>query len=297
MIARGPEAVALVAGALAVAMWGAVPVGTRFLVDGEAQRIGPLALVGLRFGLSALVLLPALLRARPWGWPGADLRLAVLASALGVIGYNLPVALGQVSASAGVTALVIATEPLWILLLWSLKRRQMPGRAQGAGALLALVGIACLAVPGLVGMGPGASKGLSWVVLGAFCWSAYCVVVVPLVQRHGALSVTATTVALGALPLLSLAAPDLSRMEGLAGADLALIALLALGSTVLATLAWNLAVARLPGPGSGQLLFAIPVVGLLAGHFLLGEALTARSWIAFGCIGWGLWLGQRRPEA
>jgi len=141
------DGAAVAAALLAILMWGAVPVGTRFLVDGEAQRVDPRLLVALRFALSALVLSPALLRARPWVWPCSERRLLLLATGLGVIGYNLPVAIGQVVVDAGTTALVIATEPLWILLLWSLKRRHAPTWPQIVGAGAGAFGIAVLAAP------------------------------------------------------------------------------------------------------------------------------------------------------
>ena len=43
MIARrsGLDPTALAAAVLAVLMWGAVPVGTRFLVDGRTQHLDP----------------------------------------------------------------------------------------------------------------------------------------------------------------------------------------------------------------------------------------------------------------
>lgn len=289
-----PDAAAVAAALLAILMWGAVPVGTRFLVDGEAQRIDPRLLVALRCALSALVLSPALVRARPWAWPSPERRLLLLAAGLGVIGYNLPVAIGQVMVDAGTTALVIATEPLWILLLWSLKRRCAPTWAQIGGAGAGALGIAVLAAPTFSGAVPGG--GLAWVLLGAFCWSGYCVGVVPLVQRHGALSVTASTVYLGCLPLLLVAAPSFPQLVRIETDDMILIAALAIGSTVLATLAWNLAVARLPGPVSGQFLFGIPVVGIAAGHILLGEVLSSGTWLALSCIFFGLWLGRGRSK-
>ncbi|MXN17906.1 EamA family transporter [Pseudooceanicola sp. GBMRC 2024] len=293
--ARRPEGAAMAAALLAVAMWGAVPVGTRYLVDGAAPHIAPLPFVALRFAVAALVLAPALWRARPWRWPAPDRRLALRAAALGVIGYNLPVAIGQVDTGAGATALVIATEPIWILLFWALKTRRRPAPAHLAGALAGAAGVALLASPALQGGGPG--PGLAWVLAGALCWSAYCVEVVPLVQRHSALAVTATTLALGCGPLLVMAAPDLLRMAPLSGSDLTLILGLALGSTVLATLAWNLAVARLPGPVSGQFLYAIPAVGLTAGHLLLGEALAARSGPRWPASPWGFGsAGGTRPR-
>lgn len=292
ILAVRTDGAALFAAGLAVLMWGAVPVGTRYLVAPGGEALSPTLLVALRMAISTVVLLPALLRARPWAWSSEDKRLAALSAGLGIVGYNLPVTLGQVGTSAGVTALVIATEPLWILLLWSVKRRERPGPPQVMGALSGLTGIILLVAPSFAGFGGGA--GVAWVFLGAFFWSAYSVVVVPLVQKHGAFAVSATTVCLGTLPLVALAIPAAHGLARISGSGALVILLLALGSTVIASLAWNSAVSRLPGPVSGQFLFGIPVVGVVAGHLLLSEAFSTTTWLAVGCIAFGLWVSRRR---
>ncbi|MBL3565830.1 DMT family transporter [Rhodovulum sulfidophilum] len=290
-----PDGAALAAAGLAVLMWGAVPVGTRYLVAPGGEALPPTLLVALRMVISTVVLLPVLLRARPWAWPSEDKRLAALSAGLGIVGYNLPVTLGQVEASAGVTALVIATEPLWILLLWSLKRREQPSPAQVVGALSGLTGVILLVAPSFAGFGSG--RGVAWVFLGAFFWSAYSVVVVPLVQKYGAFAVSATTVSIGSLPLTILAIPEAHGMARISGSGALVILLLALGSTVVASLAWNSAVSRLPGPVSGQFLFGIPLVGVVAGHVLLSEAFSANTWFAVGFIAFGLWVSRHRSRS
>ncbi|MEI4470165.1 hypothetical protein [Frigidibacter sp. MR17.24] len=132
----GTEAAASTAGAvgaalLAVLLRGAVPVGTRFLVDEAVQRIAPPALGALRLGLSRLVPAPIL--------KGPTLTLAgerpapvFPSTGLGVIGDTLPVTLGRVVTSASVTSLVIATEPIRILIQRSLQRRERPSTARSA---------------------------------------------------------------------------------------------------------------------------------------------------------------------
>ncbi|RWR31881.1 DMT family transporter [Sinirhodobacter populi] len=290
------KTLAVMAALVAVLLWGAVPVGTRALVGGEQARIAPVPLVGIRFALSGLVLLPFALRAKPWAWPRQDQGLALLAAGLGVVGYNLPVTLGQVYVPAGMTALIIATEPLWILLMWSALRRNLPSRPTIIGSALGLAGILVLLAPPLArGDRTGDLAGIVLVTLGAVAWSAYCITVPGLIRRHGALAVTAITVTLGCLPFLGLAAPDLAgALAVLTPADMAVILVLSLGSTVLATLIWNYATGILPGPTSGQFLYALPLAGVTAGHLLLGEPLTSAVLIAATLILAGLLLTRSR---
>jgi len=122
------------------------------------------------------------------------------------------------------------------------------------------------------------------------------VAVVPLVQSHGAISVTASTVCVGCLPLLLIAAPFFPQTLQLGTDSMILIAVLAIGSTVIATLAWNVAVARLPGPVSAQFLYGIPVVGMATGHIMLCEVFSAGTWLALICILCGLWFGRDRSK-
>ena len=121
-------------------MWGTAPVANRFLVGGGMQQITPGALLAVRFGLSALLVLPLALRARIDRWDRRDQLLLLASTLIGVVGYNLPVTLGQVTVPASTTALVIATEPIWIILLWALRERRRPSYSAVIGALIGLAG-------------------------------------------------------------------------------------------------------------------------------------------------------------
>jgi drug/metabolite transporter (DMT)-like permease len=80
---------ALAAGLAAVGLWGLAPVATRAAVG----HLSPLPLLIIRMSAASLVLLP-------WAWPvfrGLTPRRAgrmAAAGLLGLVGYNLPVAVG-----------------------------------------------------------------------------------------------------------------------------------------------------------------------------------------------------------
>ena len=295
-MAINQKTLAIMSALFAVLLWGAMPVGTRALVGGSMAQIAPVPLVGIRFAISGLILFPFALRAKPLSWPWRDKGLAAVAAVLGVAGYNLPVTFGQVYVPAGMTALIIATEPLWILLFWSAARRTLPSCLMVIGSVLGLGGIGVLVASKLVpGGAAGDVTGIALVALGALAWAAYCVIVPGLIRRHGALSVTAVTVTFGCLPLLCIAAPGLqSAVAMLTPSIMGVILILSLGSTVLATLIWNYATGILPGPTSGQFLYALPVVGVAAGWLLLGEPLTCAAFFAATLIFAGLLLAQSK---
>lgn len=268
---------ALLAVSAAVVMWGLAPVANRFLVGGATGQVAPGPLLALRFGLAALVLLPLALRTRLHRWERRDQVICLVAALCGVVGYNLPVTLGLVTVPAGATALIVATEPVWILFLWALLKRQAPSKMAAFGAVIGLTGIAILESGNFGRLSMESLSGMSLVMLGAFFWSAYCVLTADLIRRKGALAVTSITVVIGSLPFLIVNGPQLPDVvRGLDTAGLLAVGLLAFGSSVVATILWNQGVGALPGSRSGAFLHGVPIIGVFAGHYFLGEALSLR---------------------
>jgi drug/metabolite transporter (DMT)-like permease len=292
--------IAVLAISIAVAMWGLAPVANRYLVGNVTQQVTPGALLALRFSLSAVILLPLAIRARVDRWQRNDQLTCLAATLCGVVGYNLPVTLGQVTVPAGTTALIIATEPIWILIFWTLRARQAPTRGAILGALIGLFGICLLEVEHVGYRSSASFSGIALVMLGAISWSAYCVLAADLIRRKGALAVTSTTIVIGCLPFLLANGSELpGAVRSFNNADFGNLALLAFGSSVVATLLWNHGVAVLPGPRSGAFLHGIPIVGVFAGHFFLKEMLSRGIVLAGTLIVSGVILAQfdktRRP--
>ena len=100
------------AGLIAVCLWGLAPVATRSLVS----ELPPLPLLTLRQLLAAGVLLP-------WAVPAlrridaGDLPRLIAAGLLGMVGYNLPVTVGLQWLPASSAGLLLATEPVWVLVI------------------------------------------------------------------------------------------------------------------------------------------------------------------------------------
>src|SRR5215813_12964234 len=127
-------------GLMAVGLWGLAPVATRAVVS----HISPLSLLTLRLGLAALVLLPwampvfRRLRLRPAG------RL-LAAGLLGLVGYNLPVTVGLQWLPASTAGLLLATEPVWVLVISLVFLAERAGFRIVLGTGVALAGVAVIA--------------------------------------------------------------------------------------------------------------------------------------------------------
>lgn len=256
----------LAAGLAAVAIWGLVPVGTRFFV----LQVEPLTFNVVRFAFSGVAAIPFLLAGKPWRWPSEDQSRLLLCALLSVPGYNIPVALAAGELTAGRLGLLIATEPLFIVMfaVWW-QRRPVDARVVTA-ALIAFAGVA------ITSFDPGRPVAGNWgntllVLAGAASWAAFTVLASSLSKRHGSFSVTGGVLFIGSCALIALSAP-MTRVNLYPELHLTFqIGALGLASSLLGFLLWNHAASSMPSERLGLFLYLLPIVAVLAGAFLLGE--------------------------
>jgi drug/metabolite transporter (DMT)-like permease len=231
-------------GLVAVCLWGLAPVATRAAVE----HLAPVPLLVLRLGLASLVLLPWAVPVFRRLRPRAAGRL-LAAGTLGFVGYNLPVTVGLQWLPASTAGLLLATEPVWVMLIgWAFLAERVGTRAW-LGSAAALGGVAALAGPGAVtGAVAGAHgyrtlAGAGLVLAGTLAFGAYTIVLRPLSQSFGAVPATAASTVVGTLPYLPFAGTLAgARLADLGPAVWAALAFLAIGSSVAGMLLWNLAV-------------------------------------------------------
>jgi drug/metabolite transporter (DMT)-like permease len=268
-------------GLMAVVMWGLAPVATRALV----AQLAPLPLLVLRLGMAAIALLP-------WALPvlrrldRRSLVRLVAVGLLGMAGYMLPVTVGLQWVPAATAGLLLATEPLWVLLIAAALGTERPGRRAWLGSAVALGGVLLLAGPQAVAHGVGARNlgGIALVLLGTLGFGAYTIALRPLSMTYGALPATAATTVAGSLPYLAFAgmisAPRLATLPGSAWGELVF---LAFGSTVAGMLLWNRAVLDGGSTRVSLLLYLEPLVSVVSAVLLLGEHLSVRT-VAGGAL-------------
>ena len=189
-------------GLLAVVMWGLAPVATRAAV----AHLAPVPLLVLRLGLAAVVLLPWAVPVFGRLRPGQAGRL-VAAGLLGLVGYNLPVTVGLQWLPAATAGLLLATEPVWVMVLSYLFLAERAGGRAWLGSAVALGGVLVLAGPGALAGAGGyrALAGAGLVLGGTLAFGAYTIVLRPLSQAFGAVRATAASTVVGALPYLAFA--------------------------------------------------------------------------------------------
>ena len=261
---------ALAAGLVAVCLWGLAPVATRAAVT----HLSPLPLLLIRLTAASLVLLP-------WAWPvfrrlrPRSAGRLVAAGLLGLVGYNLPVTAGLRLLPAASAGLLLATEPVWVLVLGHLFLGERGGVRAWLGSATALAGVAVLAGPGAVGGGYRALAGTGLVLAATLSFAAYTIVLRPLSQELGAVPATAAATVVGSVPYL--AAAGMLPGAGLAHLGTAVwaeLAFLAVGCTAAGLLLWSVAVMAGNITRVSMLLYLEPVVSVLGAAVFLGERVT-----------------------
>jgi drug/metabolite transporter (DMT)-like permease len=275
----------------AVVIWGLVPVGTRFFVE----TTDPLAFNVVRFGISALFALPLLLKARPWRWPGGDLVRLLAGSALAIPAYNIPVAIAAKSVPAGTMGLLIATEPVFILLFSLLARGKGLRLSAGLGAALAFAGVVLTTSGGGGAATDPAGAGL--VLAGSACWALYSVLTAPLVARHGAGATAGSILVLGGGSLCAISIPAVPHGAWPGPLVTLELALMGLSSALVAFMFWTKAAEVMPMSRLGLFLYLIPVVSLVVGAALLGERPTLAAESGGALILLGVAVGEGRVGA
>lgn len=258
---------------LAVFCWGLAPVANRYLL----RTLSPLHLVIGRFVIASLLFIPVVVQMRRQQWNRADLLLAIACGLTSILGYNVVVTYGLEWVPAGTGGLLVATAPLWIALFSrfiehkALHWTVLPGLALGLGGVVILVGWTAL----LPKQQDTLFLGMGLVLLAAMMWALYTVAVRPLSRKYGAPVSTGITTIVGTLPLVVLWDPHLLPGYGqLVGGDWLAFLLLALGSTVVATVLWNYGVTRMPSAQAGIFLNLLPIVSVVGGSIFLGEPVS-----------------------
>ena len=164
-----PSKLAVLAAFAAIYLvWGSTYLGIRFAVE----TIPPFSMVGLRF-LSAGALLFAWTTVRGAGWPRwVQWRSALIVGFLLLVTGNGLLAWAEKVVPSGIAALIVATVPLWMVLLDALRKGGERLRLKVAfGLALGLVGIAILIGPSNLGGAPVDLVGAVAILIASFSWA------------------------------------------------------------------------------------------------------------------------------
>ena len=270
-------------------VWGSTYLGIAIAVE----TIPPFLMAAVRFVLAGLILLTwsVAREGRAFVPPTRrEWRDSAIVGALLIGGGMGMVAFGEQTIPSGITALLIATMPVWVAILGGIFLGERLPRLAIVGIVVGFIGVAILIGPSAFG-GTGALDpvGLAAILFSPIAWSSGS-----LFASHRAvlpkrpLVATGVQMVLGGLVLAGMAAVTGEFAALDVGATsresvLALLYLLVMGSLVAFTVyGWMLRIAPLPLVATYA--YVNPVVAVILGAIVLGEAIDLRTVVAGAII-------------
>jgi drug/metabolite transporter (DMT)-like permease len=252
-------------------VWGIGPVFVRTL----GLDLGPANSLIIRYVMVSLAYLPFLMMHGRWRIAREDWPRLIFLGWVGIFGYNLGSVFGFSHASAGLGGLVIGTQPILIALMAAIVSREALSRSTIAGLLVAFSGTVLLFWPDLQAGNTDMVKGAVMIFCAGIAWSTYVIAARPLIQRYGAMAITAWSIVLATLPMLLLGSEETPQaFLNMTLRNWLEMAYLGGLSTFVASITWNYAAGRLPSAVAGAFLYLVPVVAVIAGAVLLDEVIT-----------------------
>ncbi len=266
-------------------VWGSTYLAIRFAV----QTMPPFLMAATRFLLAGGVLF---VFRRTWGDGAPSDREWYSAAIIGLLlllGGNGGVVWAEQRVSSGHAALMVGAEPLWMVLIDSLRPGgRRPGWLAMAGVLVGFAGVVVL-------IGPGASRadrvdpvGVGVLILASLCWAAGSLYSRKAALPPSPLLGTGMEMIIGGLGLLALGTLtgewgrlNLSGITAESWRGLGY--LIVFGSWVgFGSYTWLLRVA--PTSLVSTYAYVNPIVAVLMGNWLAAEPLTPRTLIAAAVI-------------
>ena len=298
--------------ACAVTLFGGSFVAARALLapaDPGDQRLPPLVLAAVRFGLAGLIFVPILLarRVRQARSAAARARLSrgdlLRIAFLGQIGISLFFwiqYIGVQLTNAGISAiLTVGLTPLMTAAFAAWWIGEPFRRSYTLVFLLGFAGTAIVAAQGGGGLAIGYSRdfalGTLCLIINAFCFAVYSTLIRDLRARIDPLTMTAGVNIAGALGLLLLVAllDDWRLIGGLAAHQWFAVGYLAIGCSVVAFFGLIYALAKLEAGRVSVWNYLEPPIALLFGALLLGEQIGLLSLLGGLLIAAAVWVVSR----
>lgn len=262
--------------------------GTVYLVWGStylAIRIGvqtvpPLAFAGFRFLLAGLLLYPlARARSRTPSPTFRQWRAAAVIGVLLVVGGNGLVTWAEQTVASGIAALLVATVPLWMVVIDRMSGGERLRLSVVVGLVLGLIGVVVLVGP--PDGGRSDLMGILGVLLAAVFWAAGSIRSRRGAPTHGPLEGTAMQMLCGGGLLLVLggAGGEFARLDlqSIDTAAWASFVWLVLFGSIVAYSSYIYALTHLPTSTVATYAYVNPGVAVLLGWLVLDEQLDVRT--------------------
>ncbi len=206
-----------------------------------------------------------------------DIMPIFLLGFFGVIGYHLGLNYGEQFVSAGAASLIIATIPVFVVIMSIIYLKEKITIKKGIGILLSLSGVIIISLYGTAGAKIeidyiyGAIGVLFAALMGAF----YTIAGKKMLKRYTGLSLTVYAMLLGSIGLIPFVNKDLpSQVLNLSPTSWGALIFLGIFSTITAYTLWYIALETKDASEISSYLYGIPVVSTIISYFLIDERIT-----------------------
>lgn len=275
---------------IAVVLWGGVYPGTKI-----ALRDLPLIdVICLRTVLAALCLgalsgLPAWPRAPRLRWP------VVLAAGAAQIAFQILLNAGLQYTTAGISAILLATSPLFTAAWATVNRRARVTTRQWLGLVLGLVGIAFVVRPNGAPLDARHILGAALALGAAVAWVSYSLIIGGLVASAGTIRATAWSMGTAALLFAPVALPGVAHLPWAHVSWQAWLGLLysATVGMVIAMTLWGRSVHTLGAHQAMIYTYLEPISAVVIAWLVLGESLSPVQALGTALVFAGMWYAAR----
>ena len=253
---------------------------------------------GIRFLVAALVILAVFLARSTW-LPVArsDWKKFLWAGTVANVVYQVGFIIGLNLTTAGNSAILLSTSPLWTVVIYARMHREKIPRNVFTGMAVSLCGVAMIVVGGgeEVHLAGESILGDCICLVSAFLWAFNTNLQKPLLNRYSPTQVSLVMVAIGAIGLSLIAVPVTGSVpwQSVHWSYYAAAIISGAFSIGLGNVIWSFGVKRL-GPGrTGNFSNLVPVFALAFSYAILQESFYIVQFIGAAVTILGVWYARR----
>ena len=270
-------------------VWGSTYLAIAVMIE----TLPPLLAAGVRYLVAGLLMLAFLwLRARLGGSQvertgRAQWRSAAIVGTLLLLGGNGFVVLSELRIPSGISAVLVATVPIWLALFDAVATRRRPSALAVGGIVAGFAGVAILLAP-VTGVTTIDPLGIGLVLVAAISWALGSVYSRGAAMPRSALLGTGMEMAAGGVALL-LAGTVTGELSSFDPSQFSTSSLLALGylivfGSLVAFTAYVWLLGNVPVSTAGTYAYVNPIVAVALGALILREPITLRTIFAAALI-------------
>ncbi|MCL2248024.1 MAG: DMT family transporter [Oscillospiraceae bacterium] len=255
---------------LAIFLWASAFPGTRYAL----QYYSPVSLMTLRFVAASLTLgivglfkkisLPKI----------RDLPMFAISGLSGVFLYSLLFNLASVTLQAGVTSFVVASSPIFTMILVRIFLKEKVKTICWVGVFVSSVGLAAITLTEVTDF--ALNSGMVLIILAAVCSGVYSAVMRGLTRKYTALEATTYTIIFGTLGMLFFLPEAISEIPNATFFANTVVLFMGIFPAALSYLAWGYALAKAKKTAHVTVFsYLIPFISSVLGFLWLGETLSA----------------------